>query len=125
MRAFAFVDVHLGADHDRDVLENRREASVQAPHQEKRVDDRRLYLPQVPANAGDVPWMPQPRRQSEHGHRHSGLANLLADDILVIDAADERLKSRGQMPDEVEHHLFGSAQRIGVRHIADPDAVHC
>ena len=42
MRLLALVDVHFGADHDRDAGENRGQPSVQARGEQKRVDDLRL-----------------------------------------------------------------------------------
>ena len=68
------------------------------------------------------PGPPHPGVETEHVQRRAGLANLLADRAGLVNAADDRLESRRQVPDQVEHHLLGAADHEGVREIDDASA---
>src|SRR6516225_6419724 len=49
------------------------------------------------------------------------MAGLVSRRYRLIDAADDRLEARRQVPDQVEHHLFGAADGERVRHVTHPD----
>jgi hypothetical protein len=121
MPPLAFVDVHLGANHDRHVLEQRREPSVQARRQEKRMENGGPLVTQIAPDAAEVARAAQPGCETEHRYRRSCLADLLADRSRVVNAAHDRLKSRRQMLNQIEHHFFGATDGEGVRHIDHAD----
>ncbi len=122
--ALVLVDVHLGADDDRDACENRGEPAVQACREQERVHDVRLRRAEIRADAGDVERTPQSRLEAEDVDGRSGCADLIADRARLVDAADPRLESRRQTPHEIEHHVLGAADHERVSEIDHADAAH-
>jgi len=120
--SFVLVDVHFGADDDRDAREDGGQPSVQARRQKKRVHDLRPGLAQVALNAGDIAEPSNAWREPEDRHRRAGLADFFANRTRFVDAADHRLESRWQMTDQVEDHLLRPADHECVCEIDDANA---
>ena len=63
--------------------------------------------------------MSKARREPQNLERYAGALNLEADRSGLVNARDRRLIRLGQMAYEVQHHLFGAADRKGVRQVKD------
>src|SRR5439155_10830148 len=97
----------------------------EARREQKRVHDLRRGVAQISTDARDVPRTPQAGLEPEHRERRAGLPDLVADRPGVVNAADHRLESRRQAPDEIEHHLFGAADHEGMGQIHDTRTLAC
>ena len=69
VRPLVLVDVHFGADDDRDAGEHGGEASVQARGEQERVHDVRLQLTKMSCDPEHVPGPPDAGIQTEHPER--------------------------------------------------------
>ena len=116
------VDVHFGAHHDRYARQNRREAPVQARGQQERVDDLRLRLPQVRADARHVEGTAHARLETEDVDGRAGRPNLLADRPRLVNAAHHWLESRRQVAHQVQHHFLGTADHERMRKVNNTNA---
>jgi hypothetical protein len=119
-RPLLLVDVDFGADHDRHAGHHRGEAPIETAGEEKGVHDRRRPRLQRVAQPQHVERPRQARRQSQHGKRHAGAANLFADRPGLVNAGDRGLESRRQVPHEIQHHFFGAANHECMREIQHP-----
>ena len=105
----AVVDVVFRADHNRHARQHRGKTAVQARRQQKGMDDVRLRLAQKPPNASDVPGTAQAWIETERRDWNACRSDLAPDGPKVVDGADHRLKSIGQVPYQVEHQILGAA----------------
>ena len=118
-RALPFVDVDLGADHDRDARQQRGEPAVEARGEEERVDDGRLSAVEERLQSQHIRRPPQSRPQAQGVKRHAGVADFLADRSRLIDADHSPIELGGQMAHQIQHHLFRAAHGQRVREIHD------
>src|SRR5262245_34893498 len=117
MALLALVDVHLGADDDRDGSSDGRGTAIETRWQHESVNNRRPQAPQLaddgpPGRRAAPAW-----HDAERNHRHAERRNLGTDRARrILEAADHRFESIArQARDDVEDELFRSThtERVG------------